>query len=76
MPEEAHGTGVFGQVPPQTEPEFGGDQSLHHRAWRRVIVCKLAQNYGLNDRQLKSAEVLIQKHKEEINAAWRQHFGS
>jgi len=36
----------------------------------------LAQNYGLNDRQLRSAEELIRKHEQEIRAAWRKHFGS
>ena len=37
---------------------------------------ELAQNYGLNGRQLRSVEALIQKHEKDIRAAWRRHFGS
>ena len=37
---------------------------------------ELAQNYGLNDRQLRSVEALIRKHEEDIRAAGRKHFGS
>jgi hypothetical protein len=37
---------------------------------------ELAQNYGLNERQIRSAEALIKSHEEEIRAAWRKHFGS
>jgi len=43
--------------------------------WREPNI-ELAQNYGLSDRQLKSAETSIRKHQEDIRAAWRQHFGS
>ncbi len=35
---------------------------------------ELAQNYGLNDRQLRSVEALIRKHEEDIRAAWREYF--
>ena len=37
---------------------------------------ELAQTYGLNDRQLRSVEVLIRKHEKDVRAAWRKHFGS
>ena len=35
----------------------------------------LAQNYGLNDRQIRAAEGLIRKHENDIRVAWRKHFG-
>jgi len=35
---------------------------------------ELAQNYGLNDRQIRAAEALIRKHEHDICAAWRKHF--
>ena len=37
---------------------------------------ELAQNYGLDDPQLRLAEELIRNHQEVIRAAWRKHFGS
>ena len=37
---------------------------------------ELAQNYGLNDRELRAVEVLIRKHEDDIRRAWRKHFGS
>ena len=36
---------------------------------------ELARNYGLTERQLKTALGLIQEHKDEICAAWKEHFG-
>lgn len=36
---------------------------------------ELAQNYRLNDRQLRAAEDLIRKHENDIRAAWNKHFG-
>ena len=36
---------------------------------------ELAQNYELNDRQIRAAEALIRKHEHDIRAAWRRHFG-
>ena len=36
---------------------------------------ELAQNYGLNDRQIRAAEALIRRHEDDIRAAWREHFG-
>lgn len=36
----------------------------------------LAQNYGLNDRQLRTAAGLIEDHADEIRTAWDRHFGS
>ena len=35
----------------------------------------LAQNYELNDRQIATALRLVGKHKDEIRAAWEEHFG-
>ncbi len=37
---------------------------------------ELAQNYGLTNRQLKSAHRLIEGHEDEIRAVWEAHFGS
>ena len=36
---------------------------------------ELAQNYRLNDRQIRAAEALVRKHEHDIRAAWREHFG-
>jgi len=36
---------------------------------------ELAQNHGLNDRQIRAAEALIRKREHDIRAAWREHFG-
>ena len=35
----------------------------------------LAQNYGLNFRQIRIAAELIEEHADEIRAAWDRHFG-
>lgn len=37
---------------------------------------ELAQNYGLNDREIRAIEALIRKHEDDIRTAWREHFGS
>ena len=37
---------------------------------------ELAQNYGLNKRQIRAAEQLLRKHEKDIRAAWHKHFGS
>ena len=37
---------------------------------------ELAQNYGLNARQLNSALKLVKEHEDEIREAWETHFGS
>ena len=36
---------------------------------------ELAQNYRLDDRQIRAAEALIWKREHDIRAAWRKHFG-
>ena len=35
----------------------------------------LAQNYGLSNRRLATALRLVRKYKDEICAAWQDHFG-
>ncbi|MGH8564924.1 MAG: DUF4160 domain-containing protein [Gammaproteobacteria bacterium] len=35
---------------------------------------ELAQNYGMNDRQLRAAQRLIEGHQDGIRDAWRKHF--
>ncbi len=35
---------------------------------------ELAQNYGMNPRQVHAAMRLIQEHEDEIRAAWKVHF--
>ena len=37
---------------------------------------ELAQNYGLNERQLRSAKALIEAHENDIRTSWKKHFGS
>ena len=36
---------------------------------------ELAQNFGLNERQIRAAQTLIETHKDEIGNAWSRHFG-
>jgi len=36
---------------------------------------ELANNYGLNDRQVREALRLTEERKDEIKAAWHAHFG-
>ena len=36
---------------------------------------ELAQNHGLNRRQLNSALRLVKEHEVEIREAWQAHFG-
>src|SRR2546428_9284813 len=36
---------------------------------------ELAQNYGLNERQLRSVKALIEAHADDIRDAWAKHFG-
>jgi hypothetical protein len=35
----------------------------------------LAQNFGLNHRQLRSIAKLVHDHEDSIRNAWRDHFG-
>ena len=37
---------------------------------------KLAQNYGLKEKDLREARGLIEEHINEIKTAWKKHFGS
>lgn len=37
---------------------------------------ELAQNYGLNERRLRSAKALIEVHVNDICTSWEKHFGS
>ena len=34
---------------------------------------ELAQNYGLNARQIRAAQDLIRKHEDDIRNAWHKH---
>ncbi len=36
----------------------------------------LAHSVGLNDRQLREAQTIVEAHAEEIVDAWHKHFGS
>ncbi|MBI1955239.1 MAG: DUF4160 domain-containing protein [Acidobacteria bacterium] len=36
---------------------------------------ELAQNYGLTAAELRVIKGLIEEHKDEIENAWRKHFG-
>ena len=36
---------------------------------------ELAQNHGLSDRDIRTAEGLIEEHRDEIHQAWEKHFG-
>ena len=37
---------------------------------------ELAQNYGMNSRQVNRLLKLIEEHEDEIREAWQTHFGS
>ena len=37
---------------------------------------ELAQNYGLNNSELKAAATLVKEHHDEISRAWTRHFAS
>jgi hypothetical protein len=34
----------------------------------------LADNYGLSDQQVRTAQQLVEAHADEIRSAWRKHF--
>ena len=36
---------------------------------------ELAQNFRLNDRQLRAIAALVHEHEDTIRRAWRDHFG-
>lgn len=36
----------------------------------------LANSIGLNDRQLREAQSIVETHAQEIFDAWHRHFGS
>lgn len=36
---------------------------------------ELAQNYGLNARQVNTVLRLVEEHADEIRKAWKTHFG-
>ena len=42
--------------------------------WLEPII-ELAQNYGLNDRQLRAVRSMIESHENVIRDAWHKHFG-
>jgi hypothetical protein len=37
---------------------------------------EVAHNTGMNERQLRAAQILVEAHDNEIRRAWQQHFGS
>ena len=37
---------------------------------------ELAKNYHFSPKQLKVIESLIKEHLDELNIAWKRHFGS
>ena len=52
---------------------------VHHadgeaKFWLEPAI-ELAQNYGLDDREVGAAEALIRNHEHDIRAAWHKHFG-
>lgn len=36
---------------------------------------ELAQNCGLNDRQLRTIAKLVHDHEDSLRSAWQRHFG-
>lgn len=43
------------------------------RFWLEPIVA-LAENHGLNARQLKELQKVVERERNEINSAWDKHF--
>lgn len=43
--------------------------------WLEPVIA-LEKYYGLNSKQLKEIQSLVEKHKEEIKKAWKKHFKS
>lgn len=41
--------------------------------WLEPVVA-LEACYGLNSKQLKEVQSLVEKHEEEIKKAWKKHF--
>lgn len=37
---------------------------------------EVAQNYGLDERRLRSVKALIEAHENDIRIAWKKHFGN
>ena len=35
---------------------------------------KVAQSYGISQKQLREMQNLIEEHKDDITNAWKQHF--
>jgi hypothetical protein len=42
--------------------------------WLEPTV-SLAQNYGLSDRQVRDAQVLVEANFDECRKSWKAHFG-
>ena len=42
--------------------------------WLEPVVA-LAQNYGLSERQIRDARVLVEAHIDECRSSWKAHFG-
>ena len=36
---------------------------------------ELAQNFAMNERQVRAAQALVEKHADELRNAWKAHFG-
>ena len=37
---------------------------------------EVAHNAGMNQRQVRAAQTLVEVHADEIRRAWQQHFGT
>lgn len=43
--------------------------------WLEPVV-ESAENVGLDPRQLKSIQSIVEEHQDEFRNAWREHFGN
>lgn len=43
--------------------------------WLEPIVA-LANHYGLTDKQLSELQKVVEERKNEIDTAWKKHFGA
>lgn len=48
-------------------------QSGEAKFWMESDI-ELAQNYGINGRDIREARNIIEEHADEIRSAWEKHF--
>ena len=73
FPEDGYRFYFFSREEPRCHVHVHGSGG-EAKFWLEPKI-ELAQNYGLDQQQLRVAQKLIEKHRERIRGAWRKHFG-